>query len=157
MNELETLENMLDELLSALQEVLSSGETLTDDFQLVLAEELQYLTGRIDELRAQAQTPKVPDLDEAMPSSNVSAFRYDPKKQKLFVQFLGKHSNRQGSVYSYDGVPPQIYDLFRRGAIPARTKGQNRWGKWWKGKVPSMGASLYTLLRGAGYPYQRVS
>ena len=62
-----------------------------------------------------------------------------------------------GPIYGYDGVPKVIYDLFQSGSIPARTNGQNRWGKWWKGKVPSLGASLYTLISQGQYPYQRLS
>ena len=158
MNEIETLESLLNELLSGIQEVMQSGEILTDQFQMVLAEELNYLTTRIDKLRASASVQTgTPELQEAMPSSNVSGFNYDDKTGKLYVQFLGKYPNRQGSVYEYDNVPKQIFELFRRGAIPARTKGSNRWGKWWEGKVPSIGASLYTLLAQSQYPYRRVS
>lgn len=156
MDELRTLETLLQELLNGLQEVLQSGETLTDEFQLMLAEELNWLTDRIDELKI--QTPSQPlDLKEAMPSSNIGAYQYDEDNQKLFVQFLGKYPNRQGPVYSYDNVPKVIFDLFKKGSVPARTDGKNQWGKWWKGKVPSIGASMYTLLKNGPYPYQRVN
>lgn len=155
MNEIEELQRLLDILLSTLQQVLSSGEILSDELQGLVAKEIQYLTNRISELSR--ITPQVPDLTQAMPSSNVSAFSYDPEKEKLLVQFLGKYPNRKGSVYSYDNVPKVIFDLFKRGAVPARTKGKNRWGSWWKGKVPSIGASLYTLLKESGFPYQRLT
>ena len=158
MNEIQALEQLLSELLNGIQEVIASGEILSDEFQGTLAQELNYLTTRIDELRSQGGsiTPQ-PELQEAMPSSNISAFRYDEKTGKLLVQFLGKHPNRNGSIYAYENVPKVIYDLFEKGAIPARTNGRNRWGNWFKGKVPSMGASMYTLLKNGPYPYQRIS
>lgn len=155
MDELQNLQTLLQELLNGLQDVLQSGEVLSDEFQGLIAEELNYLTSKIDSLQ-QATIP-IPEMEEAMPSSNVSAFRYDDKTGQLLVQFLGKYPNRQGSVYSYSGVPKIIFDLFRRGAVPARTDGRNRWGKWFKGKVPSIGASLYTLLKQSGFPYQKLS
>ena len=83
-------------------------------------------------------------------SSNIYGFRYDPNTKKLLVRFQG------GSVYGYDGVPPQVYKMFSSGAVPAKTNGQNQYGRWWEGKNPSLGASFYSLIRQGGYPYQRV-
>lgn len=160
MNELQQLEQLLSELLSGIQDVLLSGELLSDEFQGTISQELEYLTTSIDRLRAEGQAGDItmpPELEEAMPSSNISAFNYDDDNQRLLVQFLGKHPNRKGPIYAYGGVPKQIFELFKRGAIPARTDGRNRWGTWWKGKVPSIGASLYTLIKEGGYPYQKLS
>lgn len=162
MDELQNLEDLLSQLLRGIQDVIQSGEILTDEFQGVLAQELDYLTTRIDELRGSTDQippipPAEPDLNPAMPSSNIGAFGYDEENGRLLVQFLGKHPDRNGPIYAYGGVPKQIFDLFQKGAIPARTNGRNRWGKWWKGKVPSMGASMYTLIKEAGYPYERLS
>ena len=162
MDELQNLEDLLSQLLRGIQDVIQSGEILTDEFQGVLAQELDYLTTRIDELRGSLDQsppipPEEPDLNPSMPSSNISQFGYDEKNGRLLVQFLGKHPDRNGPVYAYGGVPRQIFDLFQKGAVPARTNGQNRWGKWWRGKVPSMGASMYTLIKEAGYPYERLS
>ena len=89
--------------------------------------------------------------------SNVEGFLYDFQINRMYVRFLGDYPNREGPVYAYENVPKNIFDLFRQGAIPARTKGKNRWGEWWKGKVPSLGASLYTLIKNQGYQYSRVS
>lgn len=156
MDELQNLEQLLNELLSGIGSVIQSGEELSDDFQGVLAQELDYLTSRIDELRA-SQTPTIPPLDKSMDSSVINAFKYDPKNGNLLVQFKGKFPNEEGSIYSYGGVPPQMFNLFRRGAIPAKTDGSNRWGSWWKGKSPSMGSSMNVLLKQAGFPYQRIT
>lgn len=163
LEELEELERLLDELLNAIQSVILSGEVLTDEFQGVLAKELTYLTDRIDALRAKEQVtlPQEPlpqdEITEAMPSSNVSRFAYNPKKQELVVQFLGKYPNRNGDQYLYKGIPKEVFNIFRQGAVPARTRGRNRWGSWWIGKVPSIGAALYTLLRKGGFSYQKLS
>lgn len=162
MDELQNLEDLLSQLLKGIQDVIQSGEILTDEFQGILAKELEYLTGRIDQLKSGVDQvppipPKEPELNAAMPSSNIGAFGYDEDQGRLLVQFLGQYPNRQGPIYAYGGVPKQIFDLFRKGAVPARTNGKNRWGKWWKGKVPSAGASMYTLIKEGGYPYEKIS
>lgn len=104
-----------------------------------------------------ATATQEPQLAQGGPSSNVDSFGYDEKTGKLLVRFLGEHPNREGPIYAYEGVPKQIFKLFQSGAIPARTDGKNKWGSWWKGKVPSLGASLYTLIKNGGYQYQKIS
>ena len=84
-------------------------------------------------------------------SSNIYGFQYDPTTKQLKVRFQGD------GVYSYEGVPPQIFNMFARGAVPAKTQGQNQWGRWWRGKEPSLGASFFELIKKGGYPYTKVS
>lgn len=155
MDELQTLQQLLQELLNGIQEVVQSGETLSDEFQGTIAQELDFLTSRIDELMA--ATPTIPPLDKSIPSSVINAFKYDPKSGKLLVQFKGKYPNPEGSIYSYGGVPKEIFELFRKGAIPAKTKGSNRWGNWWEGKTPSAGSSMNVLLKQMGFPYTKLT
>jgi hypothetical protein len=156
--ELQELEGLLQELLQAIQLVFNSGEVLSDEIQGQIAQTLELLYNRIEALRGEVNGPiSPPEITAGMPSSNVEGFAYDDKTNRLYVRFLGKHPNRNGPIYSYEGVPPVMFDLFRRGAVPARTDGQNKWGKWWKGKVPSLGASVYTLLKLGRFPYQRLS
>jgi hypothetical protein len=159
-------EQKIEDLKNALREVMAliaqRNQPLVEDLKALLVQVMEHVANRIKQLRAeeaQAQiTPiKQPELQQAMPSSNVNAFSYDEDTGNLLVQFLGKYPNRQGSLYSYSGVPKVIFDLFSKGAIPARTEGKNAWGKWWRGKVPSIGASLYTLLKNSSYPYQRLA
>jgi hypothetical protein len=163
-NELQQLEQLLEELLAGIQTVLMSGEALDDNIQGMLAKELAATLARIEELRAQnpveglPPTPAAqPELNPSMPSSNINSFSYDDKTGNLLVKFQGDYPQENGPIYSYGGVPKQIFDLFQKGAVPARTDGKNAWGKWWKGKVPSMGASMYTLIKGGNYPYQKIS
>lgn len=84
-------------------------------------------------------------------SSNIWGFNYDPDSRRLRVRFQG------GSTYEYDNVPPYIYSIFHAGAVPARTSGQNEFGRWWIGKNPSLGAAFYAMIRSGPYPYERVA
>lgn len=136
---------------------------LDDETMLALADLLNAASERLMQLEQEPVEGLEPsagqqqNITQAMPSSNVEGFAYDDKTGRLLVRFLGEHPNRNGPIYAYGGVPRKIFDLFQSGAIPARTDGKNKWGSWWKGKVPSIGASLYTLIKNEGYPYQRVA
>ncbi len=160
MNELQEFQGLLQELLQAIQLSMQSGEQLPDEMQGQIAQTLELLYNRIEGLMGQ-EIPPTPqaqtELQQAMPSSNIESFGYDDKNGRLLVRFLGDYPNRNGPVYGYEGVPKNIFELFRQGAIPARTQGKNKWGSWWKGKVPSAGASLYTLIKNGGYQYKRLS
>ena len=83
-------------------------------------------------------------------SSNVYGYQYDPKSGRLKVRF------QSGSIYEYSGVPAGVFKVFQQGAVPAKTTGKNRYGQWWTGKIPSLGAAFYSLIRQGGYPYQRL-
>ena len=161
MNEINELEDILDSILRGVQETLQAGQTIPEDLQRVIAEEINYLTDEIDRLyRVQGDPPILPppDLPPApIPSSNINAFSYDPDSERLYVKFQGDYPQQNGPIYSYDNVPEVIFNLFRQGAVPARTDGHNDWGEWWRGKVPSLGASLFTLIKNGNYPYQRLT
>ncbi len=237
MDELRQLEELLDELLRGIQDILQSGEVLTDEFQGVLAQEIEATTNRIDQLRKEQQQPQgapsppepegrepfqgpqTPIVEEQPPSadaqllwilsgqneqaflqylatyptaatqsllnnpaeldrvlnyltammppggeppsrdgiqhadlnsSNIYGFRYNPKDGKLKVRF------QSGSVYEYDGVPPNLFNAFRQGAAAAKTSGQNQYGRWWQGKNPSLGAAFWQYIRNAGFDYRRL-
>lgn len=163
MNE-ERIQELKDSLMQLFQAIQNSGEEITGELESMLVQAMEHVTNRIQQLRSEGQeTPEIPsslqppEMTESMPSSNVEGFAYDDNSNRLYVRFLGKHPNRFGPVYQYENVPPNIFDIFRKGAIPAKTNGQNKWGKWWKGKYPSMGAAMYHMIRAGGYPYQQVS
>lgn len=84
-------------------------------------------------------------------SSNIWGFSYDPQSKRLMVRFQG------GGIYQYEGVMPHIFRIFQAGAIPAKTEGSNEYGSWWIGKIPSLGAAFYELIRNGGFPYERVA
>lgn len=84
-------------------------------------------------------------------SSNIEAFRFDPRTRRMFVKF------HEGGVYQYGNIPPVIASLFMKGAGTAKTSGRNKFGMWFKGKNPSYGAALYQLIKQGGYPYKKVA
>jgi hypothetical protein len=178
------LEQMLKKLAASVQSVMQSGEVLSDEFQGELAKTFALIRTRMDEARQQEQpataeptpetqgtqpTPEtargaqptgeqIPGLEAApYESSNINAFRYDPRNQKLFVKFQGKYPQQNGPVYSYEGVPSHIFDVFRRGAVAPKTSGRNAWHTWKEGVSPSHGASMYALIKQGGYSYKRLS
>ena len=143
------LEQNADRLDMASQQAL--GELLQNILQVIASQEEGA------EAPTEPQKPAIGDIGQAMPSSNVEGFAYDDNSGRLLVRFLGQYPNRDGAIYAYEGVPKEIFDLFRSGSIPARTDGKNKWGKWWKGKIPSIGASLFSLIKNRNYPYQRLT
>lgn len=90
-------------------------------------------------------------------SSNVYGYQYDPRSKSLRVKFNGKDVQGDGPIYQYDGVPPFVFKMIAAGAIPAKTDGSNKWGMWFRGKMPSLGASVNELLKIAGFPYKKIS
>ncbi len=182
--EIQELESILGTLLQVVQETLQSGEVLTDEIQDQIAQVITGLTTEIQNLsQAQdqqgeggIQTPPsepptpppsgpsiptggpIPELEQAPhESSNINSFRYDPQSRQLYVKFQGRYPQQNGPIYSYNGVPPFIYDVFRRGSLAPRTSGRNAWHTWREGVTPSHGAAMYALIRSGGYPYQRIS
>lgn len=162
MDELQELEQLLKELVQAIQQVIQSGEVLSDEFQGQLAKTLGLLVDRIDQLQSQDAVeglqPQQPhELQPGpFPSSNVNSFKYDPRNQNLFVKFHGKDSADSGPIYSYENVPPFIFDVFRRGAVAPRTSGKNKYHQWYEGVTPSLGASMNALIKSGGYAYKRL-
>jgi hypothetical protein len=162
-DELQELETLLKEFMQAIQQAMQSGEILSDEFQGQVANTLSLLFDRIEQLRQEQepveglQQPKQELEPGPYPSSNINAFRYDPKSQKLMVKFQDKYPGQNGPVYGYEGVPPFIFDVFRRGAVAPKTSGKNAWHRWKKGVTPSLGAAMHALVKAGGYPYQRLS
>lgn len=159
------LQELLRTLVQAVTESMQSGEELPDDLQGMIADTLANLVARIDQSRTQQPTEApltppegVPHLDQgAYPSSNVNSYKYDPNSGTLFVKFHGKDSADAGPVYRYQGVPRNVYDVFSQGRVAPKTSGQNRYHRWIRGVTPSLGASLYALIRNGGFAYQRMS
>jgi hypothetical protein len=124
-----------------------------DELQAIANNPLQLnqLMNQINNTQSEVPGPPIEGIPQApLKSSNVYGFRYNPLKKELAVRF------NQGSVYRYSGVPKQIFDMFAQGDGVAKTSGSNRWGRWWVGKSPSLGAALNNLIKLAGFPYQRI-
>ena len=107
---------------------------------------------RLQESAPQERNREIDGIPQApLQSSNIFGFQYDPKSRQLFVKFQGD------GIYQYDNVDPKDYAVFQAGAVPAKTEGRNNYGMWWQGKVPSLGASFYEMIRKKGYPFQKVA
>jgi KTSC domain len=90
----------------------------------------------------------IPHAD--LQSSNVWGAAYDRKSGKMRVRFQG------GSEYEYDGVPENIFNAFIKGNAVARTTGHNQYGRWWRGKNPSIGAAMNQYIKQGNFPYRRI-
>ena len=98
--ELRNLETLLDELLRGIQDVLQSGETITDEFQGLLAQELEVTTQRIDQLRESIanqpepsrepfQGPTEPTQPEQPPSADAQLlWILAGQNEEAFVNYL---------------------------------------------------------------------
>ncbi len=113
------------------------------------------MNATIEQLQRIQPGQEKPPLDGIQPiglqSSNIWGTQYNPKSGKMRVKFQG------GSVYEYDGVPQNIYKAFVTGNASAKTDGSNKYGKWWKGKSPSAGASMNQYIKAGAFPYRRLS
>jgi hypothetical protein len=155
--DLQRLEDMFRELLQAIQAVVDSEEEIPDDLQGALAQTLGLLYEKIEASRA-APLPTAPEIPQSeYPSSNVNGLKYDPNTQKLYVQFHGPYPQAEGSIYSYDNVPPFLVDLLESGKIGPKTSGKNKYHQWVKGVTPSLGGALNALLKAGGFAYQKLS
>jgi len=83
-------------------------------------------------------------------SSNIWKIGYDLVTRILRIDF------NSGARYEYFEVPPDIAADVVKGAQTAVTTGENKWGKWWSGKNPSVGAAVYRLIVKGGYKYRLV-
>jgi hypothetical protein len=121
--------------------------------QLLLNPAQLYKTiNQLQQKFPQAAPQQVEGINKAdLNSSNIWGFKYNPKNGRLFVRF------QKGPIYEYEGVPSYIYNIFQKGAVPAKTKGSNEFGSWWVGKQPSLGAAFYDVIRNSPYEYQRVA
>lgn len=156
-------EQKINELKEALRSIMmmiaERGQPLNPDLKLMLVRVMEHVANRIKELRLEETpipTPEKPLTPGPFPSSNINAFDYDYNTGELKVKFQGKDVADNGPTYSYSGVPRFIYDVFRKGAVPPKTSGSNRWHTWKKGVMPSLGAAMYHLIR-TNYPYQKVA
>lgn len=135
--------------------------TYPGDDLTALANNPAHLNYVISELQRRITSP-YGQSSEGIPkdnlqSSTVYGFTYDPSSKKLRVKFQGDDAEGQGPVYEYDEVPANIFKMFQSAAIPAKTSGSNKWGRWWVQKSPSRGASMNALIKKGGYNYRKIS
>lgn len=80
-------------------------------------------------------------------SSNVKRMVYDDTVDMLVIEF------HDLSKYTYGGITLELFNKLTGGEAVCITSGKNKFGKWWVGKTPSVGAAVYQLLVKAGVDY----
>jgi hypothetical protein len=78
-------------------------------------------------------------------SSNVKKIMYQDETKEMVIQF------NSGDIYTYYDVDFALFQEIFNGAGICRTEGSNRWGSWFIGKTPSVGAAVNQLLDGTRY------
>ena len=157
---------LIDRILNTLMQLIDDGVQIPDEViqavTEILGEKIRELSQRAPSTPVQPiiqgqEEPAVNHGETPYPSSNINAFRYDPKTGKLIVKFMGKDVANAGPTYSYEGVPSYIFDILRRGAVGPKTSGANRWHRWKEGVTPSHGAAMAALIKAGGFPYKKIS
>lgn len=82
-------------------------------------------------------------------SSNVDKIMFNDEINELVIKF------NDGSIYTYNGVDFNIFREIFEGNGICKTEGSNRWGEWYVGKTPSVGAAVYEILVNGGYDYKK--
>jgi len=153
------MDELLDYVTQLIDYIEANGSRLSAETQRELGVFLQEVMQFIAEQERPIETlVQQPQLEPGpYPSSNINAFKYDYPSKRLLVKFQGKDVADNGPIYAYEGVQPFIYDIFRKGAVPPKTSGRNKWHRWKQGVMPSLGAAMYHLIRNGNYQYQRLS
>ncbi len=95
------------------------------------------------------------DLAKALKSSTIRKMNYDPEKQEMETIF------NSGDKFRYYDFDQSSWDELSAKATPAKTSGKNKFGVWWAGKNPSLGATFNKIIqpskRGNGpFRYEKV-
>jgi hypothetical protein len=67
----------------------------------------------------------------------------------MFIQFQDK------SIYTYFEVPFQLFLDVSGGKATCITSGENKYGSWFVGKTPSVGAAVHKMLVKRGVKYKK--
>lgn len=91
--EIQTLEELINELLAGLQEVIQSGEILSDEFQGAIAQELEIATGRIDSLRR--ENPVYPNMqNNQVPADAQLLWILSGQQEQPFISYLREYPSK---------------------------------------------------------------
>lgn len=156
----------MNDVIALLEMLMRQASELADEFSdEEMARILQIFQDAIELIQEQAQQqqPIETPAEEmkltpgAFPSSNINAFRFDPEKKQLLIQFHGPYPKAAGPVYSYTDVPEFLFKVLERGAVGPKTSGQNQYHRWIKGVTPSLGAAVNALIKAGGFAYNRIA
>ena len=82
-------------------------------------------------------------------SSNVKKIMYNDESNEMFIQFQDK------SIYTYFGVTMNLFLEVSGGQATCITSGENKYGSWYVGKNPSVGAAVHKFLVKSGIKYKK--
>lgn len=82
-------------------------------------------------------------------SSNVDKIMYNDDTRELVIKFNG------GAYYTYYDIDFAQFNSIFMGEGICRTEGESKWGSWFVGKTPSVGAAVYEILVRSGARYSR--
>lgn len=134
--QLADLEALLDELLRGIQDVLQSGEVLSDEFQGMLAQELTVTTDRIDQIRQEIgqeeknapqppeQPPQQPPGEAPIPMGAELLWIMAGGQEDAFVSFLRTYPAPELNAILRN--PQQLANLIQRlqTTMPQGQRGQ---------------------------------
>lgn len=73
-------------------------------------------------------------------SANVRKIMYNDETKEMFIEFQDR------SIYTYFEVPFQLFLDVSGGKATCLTSGENKYGSWFVGKTPSVGAAVHRYL-----------
>lgn len=82
-------------------------------------------------------------------SSNVRKIMYNDETKEMFIQFQDK------SIYTYFGVSFDLFLNVSGGKATCITSGENKYGAWYVGKTPSVGAAVHRYLIKQNIKYKK--
>ena len=74
---------------------------------------------------------------------------YNDETKEMFIQFQDK------SIYTYFEVPFQLFLDVSGGKATCITSGENKYGSWYVGKTPSVGAAVHRYLVKKNVKYKK--
>lgn len=118
---------------------------LSDEFKIKFFEEL-FLTELDEETVEHAFKVW---RGSSIPSANVRRIVYNDETKEMVIQFQDK------SIYTYFEVPFQTFLNVSGGEATCITTGENKYGSWFVGKNPSVGAAVWRYLRDSNIRYKK--
>lgn len=90
-------------------------------------------------------------FDQDIASSLIWRIRYNDQTEELDIWF------NSGAQYRYFEVPYDIVERVVSGNGTVSTNGHNVWGRWFKGKNPSVGKAFIEYIKKGGYRYMKIA
>jgi len=167
--ELELLEQLIDQLLSGIQDALQSGEVLSDEFQGAIAQELEDTTQRIDQLRGevgQSQLPPPPAQVQTNPSNDAQLlWILAGQQEQAFISYLREFPSNETrallanptllsqTIQQLNQMMPAGQQPYINGIKHADLNSSNIWGTAYD---PQSGKMKVRFQGGSEYEYDGV-